>query len=139
MWKYGCDYLQAATHILSLGLPHPFVPYYVLLGQSIELFLKAYLLQHGMALTDLKKKFGHNLETLGACAREFGLQSEVSLSSIQWAAMNMLGREYMEKRYQYSHGGKTIVPTIQLVHEAAEALRECTKMVGEEIEKDNDA
>ena len=139
MWKYGCDYLHAATHILTLQLPHPFVPYYVLLGQSIELFLKTYLLQKGMKLTDLKKKFGHNLETLGACAREYGLQSIASLSSIQWAAINMLGREYMGKRYQYSHGGKTVVPTIQLVHDAAEVLRECTRILECEIENANDA
>jgi hypothetical protein len=56
------------------------MPYYFLLGQSIELSLKAFLLGRGVPLKELRsRKYGHNLETLLDEARRRKLGLEVKL------------------------------------------------------------
>lgn len=51
-----------------------------LLGHAIELYLKAFLLRSGLTISDLKKKFGHNLKKLLNEAKEKNIEKIVGIS-----------------------------------------------------------
>lgn len=122
MWRYGNDYRKAAVYVLTQYPDQPFVPYLSLLGQSIELALKAFLLAKGIALTDLKNKYRHNLKALVEESRRLGIESNVTLTDAHWAVIILMSDEYKTKRYHYIRTGKMIVPDLRLGHEAAEQL-----------------
>lgn len=66
--RYAFDYLEAALVVderLGRGTEYSRiapVPAYFLLTHSVELTLKAYLRHNDVSVTDLSKKFGHNLQ-----------------------------------------------------------------------------
>ena len=65
MWRYGNDFRKAALAVLTEHNDRVFVPYYFLLGQSIELSLKAFLMGRGVSLYVLSsRKYGHDLKAL---------------------------------------------------------------------------
>ncbi|MCC6301219.1 MAG: hypothetical protein IT489_00280 [Gammaproteobacteria bacterium] len=122
IWRYGDDYRKAAVYVLTQYPNQPFVPYFSLLGQSIELSLKAFLLTQGVALEDLKNKFRHDLKALVEEARKRGIESNVTLTDAHWAVIVLMNDEYKTKRYHYIRTGMMIVPDLRLVLEAAEQL-----------------
>lgn len=124
MWRYGNDYRKAAVYVLTHYPDQPFVPYLSLLGQSIELSLKAFLLADGVSLNDLKNRFRHDLQALVAEARNRGVEANVTLTDAHWAVIILMSDEYKTKRYHYIRNGKMIVPDLRLGHEAAQMLCE---------------
>lgn len=94
MWRYGNDYRTAAVYVLTQYPDQPFVPYLSLLGQSIELTLKAFLLAKGVSLDDLKNKFRHDLKALAQEARKQGVESNVTLTDSHWAVIILMSDEY---------------------------------------------
>ena len=124
IWRYGNDYRMAAVYVLTQYPDQPFVPYLSLLGQSIELSLKAFLLTDGVSLDDLKNRFRHDLKALVAEARSRGVDAKVTLTDAHWAVIILMSDEYRTKRYHYIRTGKMIVPDLRLGHEAAEKLCE---------------
>ena len=122
MWRYGNDYFRAADRILILHPDHIFIPYYSLIGQSIELVLKSFLMKNGIEIEKLKKSFGHDLTKLRDEARRHDIESIVELSDTQWEVIHSLNLEYKHKRFHYIQVGQMLVPDIPLVHEATRQL-----------------
>ena len=125
MWRYGDDYRKAAVAVLIQYPEQPFAPHLSLLGHSIELALKAFLLAQGVELDSLKNKFRHDLRALAKEARHCGIETRVNLQAAHWAVIDLLSDEYMSKRFHYIRTGRMMVPDIRLVHEAAEQLCGC--------------
>lgn len=100
------------------------LPLYFLLGRSIELSLKAYLLACGMAQKELmSRKFGHNIEALMNEALKRGLENEVSIESIERGAMQLLNYDYLSKRLEYRiTGGTYHLPFIDVTEQVAQKL-----------------
>lgn len=100
------------------------LPAYFLLGRSVELSLKAYLLGCGTQISDLRsRKFGHNLSALLNAALELGLQREVPLEEIEVGAIKLLSYDYMEKRFEYRvTGGTYYLPLINVTWEVTRKL-----------------
>jgi hypothetical protein len=123
MWRYGDDFRKAALAVLHVYNDREFMPYYFLLGQSIELSLKAFLLGRGLSLGDLRsKKYGHNLKALLDEAIRQQLESEVPMTAADCAVIHLLGIEYVGRRYQYIRTGRMMLPEISIVQRAADKL-----------------
>lgn len=129
IWRYGNDYRMASVYVLIQYPDQPFVPYLSLLGQSIELLLKAFLMAQGVTLIELKKNFGHDIKALVAEARKHGIESKVTLTNAHWATIELMSDEYKYKRYHYIKVGQMLVPDLQLGHEAAERLCKCLESI----------
>jgi hypothetical protein len=123
MWRYGNDFRQAAVAVLSHHNDRVFMPFYFLLGQSIELSLKAFLLGRKVKLSTLKsREYGHNLEKLLKEARRRKLGNEVKLLGVHCGVVKLLNYEYKDKRFQYIETGRILLPDAQFTLEAAELL-----------------
>jgi hypothetical protein len=78
-----------------------------LVGHSIKLILKSFLIYHGVPLRDLKKKYGHNLEKCFKKAKELGLNNHISLDEVEVGAFVVLNELYSTKQLNYIvTGGK---------------------------------
>ena len=73
-----------------------------LLGQAIELYLKAFLFHQGYGETRLQKApFGHNLSSLMKEAAAKGLDAEIHISSALRTDLDGLNKLYSSKAIQY--------------------------------------
>ena len=123
MWRYGNDFRKAALAVLTQHNDPAFVPYYFLLGQSIELSLKAFLMGRGVPLKVLRsRKYGHDLKALLDEARRRKLGFEVNLAPAHCGVIHLLGIEYLGRRFQYIRTGTMILPHSGLSQEAADLL-----------------
>lgn len=123
LWRYGNDFRKAALAVLTHHNNEIFMPYFFLLGQSIELSLKAFLLARGIPLSELRsRKYGHNLKALLDEARHRKLGNEVKLKNTHCAVIHLLGIEYLGKRFQYIKTGSMSIPEPWLAQEAADLL-----------------
>lgn len=117
------EFFSAADLVLSKceGIS---LPAYFLLGRSIELSLKAYLLQHGIPISELrKKKYGHDLHALLNEAMNRGLLDIVKLDSQEIGVIDLLSYDYMEKRLEYRiTGGMYALPLIDITHDVTRRL-----------------
>ncbi|MBL6933783.1 MAG: hypothetical protein ISR48_00050 [Alphaproteobacteria bacterium] len=135
LWRYGDDFRKAALAVLSHHNDRVFMPYYFLIGQSIELSLKAFLLGRGVSLKELRSsKYGHDLKALLDEARRRRLGLEVPLKTTHCAAIHILNMEYLVKRFQYVQVGPMLLPEVRLAQEAADGLSDglekyCRKMM----------
>ncbi len=85
-------------------------PVLFLVGQSIELVLKAFLLSRGVPLRSLRRDYGHNLHRLLRKAGELGLFSLVALSTEEHGAIKVLDNLYSSKQLQYMVSGSKHFP-----------------------------
>ncbi|MCE2745636.1 MAG: hypothetical protein LW710_06985 [Burkholderiales bacterium] len=98
------------------------LPAYFLLGRSIELSLKAFLIHCG-ASAEETKIFRHNLVKLLSEATSRGLENHVSLEQSEVAALDLLSKEYLATRLSYRDTGSTYyLPCIDLTESAAKKL-----------------
>jgi hypothetical protein len=116
------EFLVAAE--LVLNRQGASLPVYFLFGRSIELSLKAFLLQQGMGARDLKsKKFGHDLAALFAAAKERELEKWVSFDEREVGVLQLLNYDYLEKRFEYRvTGGTYHLPLIDVTEQVARKL-----------------
>jgi len=100
------------------------LPAYFLLGRSVELSLKAFLLGSGMTATDMKsRKFGHNLAALLVAALGRGIEAEVKLEPVEVGVIKLLSYDYMEKRFEYRDTGGTYhLPLIDVTEKVTRRL-----------------
>lgn len=124
MWRYGSDFRKAALAVLAHHHNAAFMPYYFLLGQSIELSLKAFLMGRGIPLKELRTKYGHNLKELLDEARRRKLGNEVKLENAHCGVIGLLNVEYLNKRFQYIRTGTMYLPDATLAQTAADRLSE---------------
>lgn len=88
-------------HRAALKTGSPLVKAY-LLGHALELFLKTYLLTHGIEERDLKnKEFGHRLAKLLGESRRLGLDRVLRVSPELVADITAFGRVYGAKDLEY--------------------------------------
>lgn len=97
--------------------PKPSVAYY-LIGHSIELALKSFLLQSGVSLDKLRNNYGHDLEQLICASCKNGIQTYFEISSSDIFSLQLLNELYCKKEFEYtSTGFKTL-----LAYQSAENL-----------------
>lgn len=111
LWRFGRDYLHAAT-LVHAGVKNKFsVPAYYLVGHAIELTLKAFLVARGVPVTELaKRRYGHNLVALLNRARRHRLGQFVKLDRSEIEAIGDLNAQYADKRFEYIVSGPASLP-----------------------------
>lgn len=129
MARYAHEFLSASLAVDdALGKRPGYeivapIPALYLLGHSIELSLKAYLLQKGVSLRDLRgKKYGHSLHCCIRKAKELGLSSIVELSPQEYGAFELLDDLYSTKQLEYIVTGPKHFPIFGLVERFASKL-----------------
>lgn len=116
--------LLAAYHTLEAensNLTHQFATKYFLLGRSLELVLKAFLLHLKYELPYLKK-LGHDLNLLAATTYYRYRPFPIGLKEI--GVISMLNEYYLVKDFEYPQIGTKRVPQINDVVTLLEKLHE---------------
>lgn len=122
LWRYGNDFRKAAIAVEERYKKVGFMPLYFLLGQAIELFLKAFLFANGYEPESLRRKYGHNLSALIEEALHQGLADHVSLKPKYVAVIRVLNEQYQPRKLQYIETGLKSLPEIHILQLAAQAL-----------------
>jgi hypothetical protein len=86
------------------------IPVMFLVGQSIELALKAYLLFKGVDLRTLRRDYGHELHRSLRKAKELGLYDVVKFSEEEEGVVELLDSLYSTKQLQYIVTGAKTFP-----------------------------
>lgn len=86
------------------------VPVMFLVGQAIELALKAFLLHQGVELRKLRYDYGHELHRALKKAKELGLYKFVPLTTEEESMVELLNTLYASKQLQYIVSGPKTYP-----------------------------
>jgi hypothetical protein len=126
MVRYACEFLEAALAAddkMGRKKGHEIIapiPVMFLVGQSIELALKAFLLARGVELRKLRSKaYGHGLHRSLRKAKELGLPSLIKLSDEEATAIDLLDALYSSKQLQYIVTGPKVFPVFGPLERAA--------------------
>ena len=98
------------------------VPVMFLIGQALELSLKAYLLSKGVDLRKLRHDYGHGLHRALRKAKEFGLASVVTLTNDEEEVIELLDALYSTKQLQYIVTGAKTFPLFGPLQRVADKL-----------------
>jgi len=100
------------------------VPVMFLVGQSLELSLKAFLLSKGVPLKELrsKKYYGHDIHPLLRKAKELNLKDLVALTEEELKTIEILNILYTTKQLQYIVTGAKTFPVFGPLQTAAKKL-----------------
>ena len=84
--RFAQDY-HVAARILhrSSEIDEYSMPAYSLIGQSIELSLKAFLRAKGVSMKELRSSIGHDLVAAIRRARALGLDRQVKRRGVRWS------------------------------------------------------
>lgn len=128
--RYACEFMEAALaadekmgHKKGSEIIAP-IPVMFLVGQSIELVLKSFLLSRDVPLRKLRYDYGHNLHRSLRKARELGLFKLVVLTDEELNTIELLDHLYSSKQLQYIVTGSKLFPvfgplqraTLRLLH-----------------------
>ena len=120
MIRYAHEFLEAALVVQrTIGQSSgyqivPPIPVLYLIGHSIELSLKAFLLSRGLGLKQIKN-LGHNLCDAFCESKEFGLLELVQINTVEEGAFDFLNQLYKTKQFEYIVTGHKIFPTFVLI------------------------
>jgi HEPN domain-containing protein len=123
--RYACEFLEAALAAddkMGNKKGHEIVapiPVMFLVGQSVELALKAFLLSKGIELRKLRRDYGHELHRSLRKAKEFGLFELVTLSEEELSVIELLDDLYSTKQLQYIVTGSKTFPVFGPLEKAA--------------------
>lgn len=126
--RYACEFFEAALAAdEKLGNKSSYeiiapIPVMFLIGQSIELALKAYLLSKGIELRKLRHDYGHELHKSLRKAKELGLFEAISLSSEDIGIVELLDSLYSTKQLQYIVTGAKTFPVFGPLEKVARKL-----------------
>ena len=126
--RYAHDFYDAALAADDkLGMKKGYeiiapIPVMFLVGQALELSLKAFLLSRDVPLRKLRSKYGHNLHRALRKAKELGLLDIVDLSEQDESMIELLNSLYSSKQLQYIVTGAKKVPVFGPLQEVAEKL-----------------
>jgi hypothetical protein len=98
------------------------IPVLFLVGQAIELALKAYLLAKGVELRELRRNYGHELHRSLRKAKELGLADIVALSAEDEDVLEVLDALYSTKQLQYIVTGAKTFPAFGPLQSVAQKL-----------------
>ena len=122
-WRHALEFASAARAVRLESRGNVSLPAYYLLGHSVELPLKAFLLARGIPLRQLRSRsFGHDLVALLAEARRRRLGMEVRLTPVDMGVIQLLNYEYVAKRYEYRETGVYRIPDASLAQDVADRL-----------------
>ena len=127
MIRYAHEFMEAALAVdEKIGSRPGFeivapIPALYLIGHSIELSLKAYLLNHGVTLKQLRN-YGHSLHKCIRKAKELGLLNHVQFSTPEEGAFEILHNLYSTKQLEYIVTGAKQFPVFGLVESFAAKL-----------------
>jgi HEPN domain-containing protein len=94
--KYATEF-----HKVARKTRHPIIQAF-LVGQALELYLKAFLLHRGMGESTLRNRpYGHNLARLLDEATARDISTNVRISVQQRSDVNLLSTVYSSKALQY--------------------------------------
>lgn len=121
--RYSIDFMEAALAVDAAICIRPvaLVPALYLVGHSIELSLKAYLLHRGVSLSELRS-LGHNLGSCLKKAEELDLLNHVQFESYEVASFEFLDELYSTKQLEYIVTGEKIFPETYLIMRFANKL-----------------
>jgi hypothetical protein len=123
MLRYAQQYFDGGVATYGLTKHRPSSVALFLMGHSIELALKAFLLAKNVPLSDLRSRdFGHNLEALLAEARLRGIGDVVEITQIDAGVIHLLNIEYSTKRFEYIRTGIMTIPEWHLLEAVARKL-----------------
>lgn len=123
--RYACEFLEAALAAdEKMGNKKGYeivapIPVMFLVGQSIELALKAFLLSKGVELRKLRRDYGHELHRSLRKAKELGLFDMVTLSDEELSVIELLDELYSSKQLQYIVTGAKTFPVFGPLEKAA--------------------
>lgn len=98
------------------------MPAYSLIGQSIELSLKAFLRAKGVSMKELRSSIGHDLVAAIRRARALGLDRQVKRRGVRWGAVDALSDPYKGHRFRYIVTGTVSLPPWDDLDVAAKSL-----------------
>jgi hypothetical protein len=98
------------------------IPVLYLIGHSIELSLKAFLLHKGVTLSDLRKNFGHDLGKCFKKAEDLGLLSLVTFDEHELEAFFVLNNLYSTKQLEYIVTGAKTFPIFGYIQSMSHKL-----------------
>lgn len=122
--RYACEFMEAAISADGqMGRRDGFkvvapIPVLFLVGQSIELALKSFLLTRGVSLRKLRYDYGHNIHRAMKKSKELGLFSLVTLTPEQLETIEILDGLYSSKQLQYIVTGSKTFPVFGLLQNA---------------------
>lgn len=120
MIRYAHEFMEAALAVdEKMGKRPGFknvapIPALYLVGHSIELSLKAFLLSQGVTLRQIKT-LGHDLHACEKKAKELGLLRYVQFSCPEAGAFEILDSLYSSKQLEYIVTGAKQFPIFGLV------------------------
>jgi hypothetical protein len=140
--RYASEFYQAARtvddtigHKRGYEIVAP-IPALFLIGQSIELSLKAFLLHKGVSLRDLRSTYGHELRRALKKAKELGVHSSITLSRNDEGLLGILDELYSTKQLQYTVTGMKTFPSYGELERIAQRLLEAIgPVVGFPVER----
>ncbi|MDR4507396.1 MAG: hypothetical protein MRJ65_04005 [Candidatus Brocadiaceae bacterium] len=116
LWPANTDLLYQLNELT------PFVVHY-LIGHSIELSLKSFLLSRGLKINELRsRKYGHDLSALLIESRRRKLGKIVKLTQREIKAINLLNVFYKDKLLEYTEIGFYSFPPYTLINCIADKL-----------------
>ena len=116
------EFSDAARAVIANGNKVS-LPAYYLLGHSIELSLKAFLLVRGISLDRLRSKnYGHDLVALLSEARRHRLGNEAPLKPRDIGVIQLLNFDYVAKRYEYRESRIYYIPDASLAQDVTDRL-----------------
>ena len=127
LWSFARDFLDAAR-LVGVSSRHEIsAPHYYLLGHATELTLKAFLLANGIAVHDLKKKIGHDLEKAFDRAVEFNLSKHVTVTLEEEKSLRLLNTTYRPKEHEYVVTGFRELPRPALIVSLVEKVLDASQ------------
>lgn len=119
-WHFAAQYFHAAKAVGSTKR-NLRIPTLQLYGQSIELVLKAFLLQRGITHDEVKA-MGHRLAEILQAANSRDLATQVPLTENDVTLINLLSENYELHRFRYIVTGATSIPRPEYVSHICERL-----------------
>lgn len=126
--RYAAEFHEAAGGADSaLGHKPGFeivapIPVMYLIGHSMELSLKAFLVHNGVGLRELRTEFRHDLHKCLEKAKELGLLGQVKFDDHELAAFSDLDHLYSTKQLEYIVTGSKQFPMYGYLHTMSEKL-----------------
>ena len=130
MARYAKEFREAADaadkvlgHKPGFEIMAP-IPVLYLIGHSMELSLKAYLLHQGVTLNELRKTYGHNLRKCMKKSKELGILSILKIDEHEESAFAVLDELYSTKQLEYIVTGAKTFPIYGYLHTLSTKLLE---------------
>lgn len=117
--RFAEEYRQAADLVHQNG--ELLNPAYGLIGLSIELSLKAFLVSRGASEDSLRKKFGHDLDALWAEAHLRRIDRPVKMPGAG-DIVGVLNALYLAHEFRYIRPGVKRIPQWQFISAIAKGL-----------------